>query len=88
VGLKLCLEFLLGEGSILNLGPLGLGLGDGSSRKTEFNFLPALVICDIRCRYTFHPENLDFVAITTRECIVDPWQVVGLKFMYLLDMHG
>jgi hypothetical protein len=88
VGFELRLELFFSEGSILDLGPLSLGLRDGSSRKTEFNFFPALVICDIRCGNTFHPENLDFITITARQRIVDAWQVVWLKFMYLLDMHG
>lgn len=71
---ELGLKFVLSKGPILDLRPFGLGLRDGASGETQFDFLPALVICDIGCRDTLHSKNLDLVSITTRECIFDSWK--------------
>jgi hypothetical protein len=73
VRFELPFEFFLSESSILHLRPLSLWLGDRSGRKPKFDFLPALVIGNIRRRDTLHPEDLNLVAITSWKRIVNTW---------------
>lgn len=71
VGLELCLELLLRQRPVLCLWPFGRRLRDGPCRKTEFDFLPAFIVCNIRSWNPLHAENFDLVAITTRKGIIN-----------------
>jgi hypothetical protein len=47
-------------------------LAEGACGKAELNLLSALVVRDVRGGDTFHTEDLDFVIISSRKCILDP----------------
>jgi hypothetical protein len=62
---ELRFQFIFGQSSVLDFRSFGWGLRDGPSREAKLDFLPTLVISDIRRWDTLHAEDLDFIAITT-----------------------
>ena len=68
---ELSLELFLREGTIFDFGPLRLGLGDGTWVETKFYFLTTLVISHVRRGDTLHPEDLDFIAISPRQGVLN-----------------
>lgn len=80
------LEFVFGERAILDLWPLGLGLGDRTRVQTELDLFTSLVVCHVRGGDPLHTENLHFVAITTGQGVFNPREIVGLELMNLLNV--
>lgn len=74
VGLELRAELLLSEGTIVELGSLGLWLGDGAGVEAEFDLLAPLVVCYVGSWDTLHAEDLHLVAIPSWKCVFDTGQ--------------
>jgi len=59
-------KFHLRQHSVVVLGFFWWWLGDRSRIESELDFLATLVICNVRHRNSFHTEDFDFVAISSR----------------------
>jgi hypothetical protein len=75
VGLQLGLEFVFRVNLVFDLCLLLRRLRNGACRQSQLDLLATLVICDVGCGYADHAKNLDFVAIATRQGILNAWKV-------------
>jgi hypothetical protein len=88
VSCELHAELLLRQRPVVVSGLLRLRLSDGPCRKAKFDFLPPLVVGNIPCRNSLHPENLDFITVTSLNSVLNARKIFWLKFMHLLDVNS
>lgn len=72
VCLKLGTKLILRQHTVLILGFFWWWLSDRPRIESKFNLLPALVICNVRNRDSFHTEDFDFVTVSSGKRVLNP----------------
>ena len=71
VSLELSTKLVFCQWPVFRLRALGLRLGNRARVKTKLNLLTTLVVRNIRSRNTLHTEDLDFIAVTAGDGVLD-----------------